>query len=112
MRRILAFSARGGRRTAPCLAASLIAVLYLSSRLPKLGESDAARIAARFRFTRHTCRNCRTYRASIPGHSRVHPSLQRIAAWVSFVGAAAALGDLDGDGHPMIWCRSTRASTK
>ena len=30
----------------------------------------------------------------------VHPSLRRISAWVSTLGAAAAMEDLDGDGLP------------
>jgi hypothetical protein len=30
----------------------------------------------------------------------VHPSLERISAWVSSLGAAATLADLDGDGLP------------
>ena len=30
----------------------------------------------------------------------VHPSLSRISAWVSTLGAAAAMEDLDGDGLP------------
>lgn len=56
-------------------------------------------MAARFRFTKLPL-------AEAVGHPHyksvrhVHPSLDRISAWISSVGAAATLADLDGDGLP------------
>jgi len=35
---------------------------------------------------------------------RVHPSLERISAWISSMGAAVTLADLDGDGLPNDLC--------
>src|SRR5262249_379209 len=35
---------------------------------------------------------------------RVHPSLERVAGWVSVVGAAVSLNDLDGNGLPDDVC--------
>jgi hypothetical protein len=58
-------------------------------------------LAARFQFTRF----------ELPGPATplrearaVHPSMERISAWVSAMGAAAALGDVDGDGLPNDLC--------
>src|SRR5689334_15323959 len=35
---------------------------------------------------------------------RVHPSLSRFAGWISSVGAAVSLADLDGNGLPDDFC--------
>lgn len=66
------------------------------TRLPRMPADERAAMAARFDFVR----------APLPepeGLPRktvrdVHPSLQHIEAWISSVGASAALTDLDGDG--------------
>ena len=77
----------------------LVAVCYPLARLPALSTSEASTLASRFHFERLPL-------AEIPDHPPykfvrdVHPSLSRIAAWVSALGAAATLADLDGDGLP------------
>jgi hypothetical protein len=77
----------------------LVAATYALARLPPLDGSEAAALASRFRFERLAL-------PEVPGHPphklvrAVHPSLERIAAWVSSLGAAATLADLDGDGLP------------
>ena len=81
------------------VAIVIVGVLYACSQLPRLTKSDATRMAARFQFVRYALPEL----ADIPRERykdirAVHPSLRRLAAWISFVGAAAALGDLDGDG--------------
>ena len=75
----------------------LAALCYPAARVPTLTSSDAAGLAARFRFEKLSF-------PEVPDHPpykfvrQVHPSLERIAAWVSSLGAAATLADLDGDG--------------
>lgn len=84
---------RAGR---PALALTVIAAAYLGARPPHLSGAARASLAAPFRFERFSLWSPPGGAAS---HIRqVHPSLARIAAWISSVGAAVALGDLDGDG--------------
>lgn len=82
--------------TARLVALALIVICYGLTRLPELSDSERATIAARFRFT------CLLLPELPGGDSRsvraVHPSLHRISAWISSVGASVALNDLDGDG--------------
>src|SRR5205823_8927298 len=57
------------------------------------------KLAAQFKFDKIAL-------AEVAGHlpykyvRQVHPSLSRISAWISTLGAAVALADLDGDGLP------------
>jgi hypothetical protein len=90
-------------RWAKPLAAVLIgAGLYRLSLLPTLSEAERHDLATRFAFERSTL-------PGVPGtlqrHVRqVHPSLERLEGWISSVGAAVALHDLDGDGLPNDVC--------
>lgn len=86
------------KKYASCLAALiLVAVCYPFARPPSITESETAALAARFRFQKLPT-------AEPPDHPpfkqsrQVHPSLSRISAWVSSLGAAATLADLDRDG--------------
>ena len=83
-----------------CLAAIILAAIaYSLAKLPTLKPSETAAIAARFSFRKFPL-------PEVPEHPpyksvrAVHPSLERISAWVSSLGAAATLADLDGDGLP------------
>jgi len=83
-----------------CLAAILlVAACYGIAKFPALTTPDTAALAARFSFKKFPL-------PEVPEHPpykyvrQVHPSLQRIAAWVSSLGAAVTLADLDGDGLP------------
>lgn len=83
-------------------AALAVVSLFAAARLPELSPEERSTMAQRFRFVRlplpeHGGRPPRTVR-------EVHPSLQRIAAWISSVGAAIAVADLDGDGLPNDMC--------
>src|SRR5690349_518964 len=81
----------------------LAAVCYPMARLPTLNSSEMETLASRFKFQRFLL-------AEVPDHPpykyvrQVHPSLNRISAWVSGLGAAATLADLDGDGLPNDVC--------
>jgi enediyne biosynthesis protein E4 len=88
------------RRYAGSAAAIILSlVCYELARLPTLTSTETAALASRFRFERLPV-------PEAPGHPpyksvrQVHPSLARISAWVSSLGAAATLADLDGDGLP------------
>lgn len=87
------------RRHAKSLVALVpITGLYWLARPAELPGDARAALAQRFRFTPLALpqipgKPLRTVRA-------VNPSLRRISAWISSVGAGVALNDLDGDGLP------------
>lgn len=66
------------------------------TRLPTVPPEERAELASRFAFSKAPL----PVPADLPRKSvrQVHPSLAHIAAWISSVGASAALADLDGDG--------------
>ena len=70
------------------VALAVILVLYGLARLPELSGAERGRLAGRFGFVRRAL-------PELPGDlSRtirpVHPSLKKIEAWISSVGAAVA----------------------
>ncbi|GAB6068472.1 CRTAC1 family protein [Methylothermus subterraneus] len=90
------------RHATQLVALALVAFLYAFMRLPELSPSARQELAARFHFTPLPL-------PELPGYHpkmvrQVHPSLERISAWISSVGAAVALADLDGDGLPNDLC--------
>src|SRR5262245_56194514 len=91
------------RYAASIVALVLVLAALAATRYPKLPPAEAANLAAHFRFAKLPL-------AEVPNHPpyknvrQVHPSLQRISAWISSLGAAAALADLDGDGLPNDLC--------
>ena len=81
-----------------CLAAIVVAAIcYAAARLPTLKDSELAALASRFHFKKYPLPEVPD-RPPYKTVREVHPNLERIAAWVSSVGAAATLADLDGDG--------------
>lgn len=90
------------RHATKLVALALVGTLYAFAREPVPSRAEAAELATRFRFEPSPL-------PALPGRAaagvrRVHPSLERISAWVSSVGAAIAVGDLDGDGLPNDTC--------
>jgi hypothetical protein len=90
------------RYAARLLAILLVVALYGLARLPELSKAERGELARNIRFSRLAL-------PEVPGPpprtSRVvNPSLRHIAAWISSVGAAVALNDLDGDGLPNDAC--------
>ena len=82
---------------------ALVAVAYGFTRQPAPSAAERYARAARFRFDRQPLPE--------PAHGpykyirAVHPSLRRIAGWMSTLGAAVSLADLDADGLSNDMCR-------
>ena len=85
------------RFATPLVALAIVAFCFGMAQFPKLAPGDAAQLAAPFKFERHPL-------AEVANHppyasvSDVHPSLKRIAAWISTLGSGVTLADIDGDG--------------
>ena len=90
------------RQAARLTAIILVLVVYGFARVPVATESELAKLAEGFRFSVSPlpALNGETQRTI----REVNPSLRRISGWVSSVGAAVALNDLDGDGLPNDAC--------
>jgi enediyne biosynthesis protein E4 len=79
------------------LTLACVLTAYAFARLPGVDPDEARRLAGPFRFERSAFPEP----AAHPAYKyvrNVQPSLSRISGWISSVGAAVALGDLDGDG--------------
>ncbi|MFL5591433.1 MAG: FG-GAP repeat domain-containing protein [Ktedonobacteraceae bacterium] len=90
------------RYTRHLVVIALIALLYSLARPPDLSSAQRTQLAGQFHFTHLTL-------PTLPGQPlasvrAVHPSLQRLSAWISAWGASVALSDLDGDGLPNDVC--------
>jgi hypothetical protein len=84
------------------VAVAIIVILWGLAQIPEATEDQRAALASRFVFSR-------TPLPELLGGPKknvrsVHPSLEGISAWISSVGAAVALNDLDGDGLPNDVC--------
>lgn len=89
------FVQRNGRRIA---ALAAVTGIYWAAQLPQLSPEARTELAGRYHLVGHAL-------PELPGYPmrtvrNVHPSLHKICAWISSVGAAVAMNDLDGDGLP------------
>lgn len=87
------------RFATPLAAIALIFVSYAMARFPGISAGDSMKLAANFKFDQMPLEEMANHPPYKYGR-QVHPSLQRISAWISTLGAAVALADLDGDGLP------------
>lgn len=84
---------------APLVAIVAISVSYSMSHCPCLSREDCMKLAANFKFDKMPL-------AEVSNHPpykyvrQVQPSLSRISAWISTLGASVAMADLDGDSLP------------
>lgn len=83
-------------------ALGLIVVLYGFTRLPEASDAERVALATDFRFTRLALPTLAL--SSERSIRAVNPSLAHIATWISSVGAAVGLADLDDDGLPNDVC--------
>lgn len=91
------------RHAVRLVALALVLTLYGFARLPRLDLPEREQMLQRFDFQRVEL--APPPGAGQPRSSRaVHPSLKRIQGWISSVGAAIALNDLDGDGLSNDYC--------
>src|ERR1043166_5955730 len=81
-----------------CLAAIVLVIAcYPFARMRRASSQEMAVLAGHFSFKKFPL-------PEVPDHPpykqvrKVHSSLERISAWISSLGAAATLADLDGDG--------------
>ena len=87
------------RFAAAGVALLIIAGCFGMARYPVLTTGERAELAAPFKFQQLPL-------PEMPNHPSyqyiraVHPSLNRISAWISSLGAAGVMEDLDGDGLP------------
>jgi len=84
------------RNAARLVALAVMFGCYAATRLPELGTAERSALANRFAFTSHALHE-------LPGAPKralrdVNPALARHVGWISAVGAAVALADLDADG--------------
>ena len=90
------------RQAAKLTAILLVAGVYAFARIPEPSESELLELASGFHFSSAPL-------PTLSGETAktirdVNPSLRRVASWISSVGAAVALNDLDGDGLPNDVC--------
>lgn len=90
---------RGAKNT---VAIILVVILYQFAQLPKISDQERARLASSFHFEKAPLPTLAGYGEKTIRN--VNPSLRHFAAWISSVGAAVALNDLDGDGLPNDIC--------
>jgi hypothetical protein len=80
-------------------AGALAGAIYLAARLPAPSPVERQALAHRFHFVALEVPAPPTSAATPLRTGRaVHPRLAHIASWISAVGAAIALADIDGDG--------------
>jgi hypothetical protein len=78
------------------VAVAAIALIGLGVRMPRLSDAELAELAAPFSFT--AVRLAEWQGGLYKSRRSVNPSLERHSGWISAVGAAVALADLDADG--------------
>lgn len=91
-----------GSKAKRAVAFCVMAITYAFVEPAAMPSADREQIAQRFHFAVEPLPDP----VSTPHRAirAVHPSLSRIAAWISAVGAGVALTDLDGDGLPNDIC--------
>jgi enediyne biosynthesis protein E4 len=90
------------KRAVPLISLVLLAGLYTLAQPHTPPDAEIEALAQRFHFTRFDLPEPQGM-VERPARA-VNPSMERISAWVSAMGAAAALGDLDADGLPNDIC--------
>jgi hypothetical protein len=85
------------RRLVPAAFVLLLVLgLFIGARLPAASAADRAGLASRFHFTKMPL----ALPPGLPSRTerQVNPAYEQIRSWISSVGAAIAINDLDGTG--------------
>jgi hypothetical protein len=85
-------------RRVQLVALVMVAICYFVARDPETSGSERKQLATKLQFSRFDLAVESFALDGLKSSRAVHPSLQRISAWISGTGAAATLGDLDADG--------------
>jgi hypothetical protein len=86
------------------VALAMVVAAYFLVRPEQVAFSEKEELASRFHFTRFDIPTEQFATGKLREKHPLHPSLERICAWVSSTGASVALADLDGDGLPNDMC--------
>jgi enediyne biosynthesis protein E4 len=86
----------------PASAVILILGLYWATRLPEVSAREKTSLVSHFQFQRNPLPRLAGYPTKTL--RSVNPRLARLSSWISSVGAAIALADIDGDGLPNDIC--------
>jgi hypothetical protein len=86
------------------VALALVVATYFLVRPPRTPMSEKQELASRFHFTRFDIPVEQFATGKLRHKHPLHPSLERICAWVASTGASVSLADLDGDGLPNDMC--------
>ncbi|HKD16037.1 MAG TPA: CRTAC1 family protein [Candidatus Angelobacter sp.] len=86
----------------PISALFIVGGLYWATRLPEVSAKERLSLTSHFQFQRNLL-------PRVPGYALknvrgVNPRLEKVSAWISSVGAAVTLSDIDGDGLPNDVC--------
>ena len=80
----------------------IVVVLYFATQLPDVSAKERLTLTSHFQFQRSALPQLSGYATKT--FRSVNPRLAKISAWISSVGAAVALSDIDGDGLPNDLC--------
>ncbi|WP_412543691.1 CRTAC1 family protein [Longispora sp. K20-0274] len=91
------------RRLLPAIfVLALVSALYVAAQIPEASAADRSSLASRFHFKELPV----ALPPGLPDHSirKVNPEYEHIRAWISSVGAAIAVNDLDRGGTANDLC--------
>ncbi|HLJ29678.1 MAG TPA: CRTAC1 family protein [Candidatus Angelobacter sp.] len=86
----------------PVSALVIVTGTYWAARLPEVSAKERLSLTSHFQFQRSVLPHATGYPTKMI--RAVNPRLERVSAWISSIGAAVALGDIDGDGLPNDLC--------
>lgn len=90
-----------GRWLSPVVGMMIVVSLYAAASFTSRPR-EVAKVASQFSFQGHSLPNTTKAFQNV---RVVHPSLERLSAWMSSLGSSVALGDIDGDGLSNDVCR-------
>jgi hypothetical protein len=99
-----AVSRRSATYITQLVALALVVGSYFLVRPAQAPMSEKKELASRFHFVRSDIPSEQFATGKLRTTHPLHPSLNRICAWVASTGASVSIADLDGDGLPNDMC--------